>query len=578
MVVETVFAGSDTPLPPLVSSADEAAHWASWAGYEDIKACTLAGFNRLSTSDPDRILEPRWKESGMNTLAQVDAACRDHGMTIGLNGHNAQPEGPQPLIRETPPGQPYPSDALGPLKGAVEAVRASIGAPMAIPAQSALSVTSLAVQGFADVETLAGFAPTSLYALTIARSGERKSSCDRQFMQALRAHERDCEAERRDDMNTWQNDVALWRQSRDAILGDMKKKGGDRNAAKADLTALGGEPPAPPSQCRTATEPTFEGLTKLFIEGQPSLGLISDEGGQFLGGHGMNSDNKQKTLAGLNSLWDGAPIRRTRAGDGSTTLYSKRLALHLMVQPEVAHGVMSDALAGSIGFLPRCLICEPASTIGTRVSSVLQANAAPIDAFAARLTAILCRSMPMRDPETRELEPRRLPLSAPARSMLIEFSDHVERAQAPGGEFNSITGYASKAQEQAARIAGVLTLWADLDAGEVQPETMANAITLAEYYLSEAARLADGATIPPDIAQAERLRLWLVNNWHQSEILPGDILQYGPNSLRNRKTAGHAISILVQAGWLVPLEAGTVVRGKNRREAYAVQKGGENGV
>jgi hypothetical protein len=37
------------------------------------------------------------------------------------------------------------------------------------------------------------------------------------------------------------------------------------------------EPSAPPSADRTVTEPTFEGLTKLFATGQPSLGLFSDE-------------------------------------------------------------------------------------------------------------------------------------------------------------------------------------------------------------------------------------------------------------------------------------------------------------
>lgn len=487
-------------------------------------------------------------------------------------------EGPQNLIREATQGQLYPLEALGPLRAAVEAVQASTGAPVAIPAQSALSVASLAVQGFADVETLAGFSPMSIYALTIARSGERKSSCDRPFMQALKDHEREREAQHREAVTMWQNDVALWRQSRDSVIGTMKKKGADRDAAKADLVALGCEPAAPPSQSRTTAEPTFEGLTKLFMEGQPSIGLFSDEGGQFLGGHGMNSDNKQKTLAGLNGMWDGTPIRRTRAGDGAITLYGKRLALHLMVQPEVAHGVMADTLAGGIGFLPRCLICDPVSTIGTRISKALRFNPGPVEAFSARLSAILVRAMPMRDPETQELEPRRLHLSSAARHLLTEFSDHVETGQSPGGEYESVTGYASKAQEQAARIAGVLTLWADIDAIEVPPETMANAISLADFYLGEAVRLADGAVIPPDIARAEKLRCWIVENWTEAEILPGDILRLGPNSLRNRKDAGQAIGILVQAGWLTPLEAGSVVRGISRREAYRVQRGDENGV
>ena len=63
-------------------------------------------------------------------------------------------EGPQPLLRPIPPGADYPVDALGPLAEAVRAVQGMTLAPMAIPAQSALAVASLAVQGFAHVETL----------------------------------------------------------------------------------------------------------------------------------------------------------------------------------------------------------------------------------------------------------------------------------------------------------------------------------------------------------------------------------------------------------------------------------------
>ena len=65
-------------------------------------------------------------------------------------------EGPQPLIREIPARQTYPIEALGPLRTAVEAVQGMTQSPMAIPAASALATASLAVQGFADVETLGG--------------------------------------------------------------------------------------------------------------------------------------------------------------------------------------------------------------------------------------------------------------------------------------------------------------------------------------------------------------------------------------------------------------------------------------
>ena len=55
-------------------------------------------------------------------------------------------EGPQPLLREIPPGEAFPLAALGPLRAAVEAVHDITQAPVGIAAQSALSVASLAVR------------------------------------------------------------------------------------------------------------------------------------------------------------------------------------------------------------------------------------------------------------------------------------------------------------------------------------------------------------------------------------------------------------------------------------------------
>ena len=52
----------------------------------------------------------------------------------------------------------------------------------------------------------------------------------------------------------------------------------------------------------------------------------------------------------------------------------------------------------------------------------------------------------------------------------------------------------------------MLTLWGDLNATAVTVEVMADAIELAEFYLSEASRLADAATISAETAKAEVLR------------------------------------------------------------------------
>ena len=484
------------------------------------------------------------------------------------------PEGPQPLVRDITPGAAYPVHALGPLRGAVEAVQGITQAPLAIPAQSALAVASLAVQGFADVDTLGGPRALSLYALTIARSGERKSACDAPLMTALREHEREQATAQRDAMESWRNAQALWKGERDRILLDAKKgKGEKRTAAQADLEALGPEPDAPPSADRTVTEPTFEGLTKLFATGQPSLGLFSDEGGQFLGGHAMNSDNRQKTLAALNDLWQGNPIRRTRSGDGHATLYGRRLAVHLMVQPTVARGFMADPLAADTGFLPRFLMCEPPSALGTRMQANARRDDMALGAFGARLRAILETPMPM-DPDTRELQPSILGLAPDARTLLAGFADATEAAQADGGDLAHITGTASKAAEQAARIAGVLTLWRDLEAQQVQPSDMADAITLAQFYLSEASRLASAATVSAEIDKAETLRRWLLESWPHPEIMVRDVVRLGPNALRESPKARAALGILEKHGWLARLDEGAIVRGAARAEAWRIVRGG----
>lgn len=484
-----------------------------------------------------------------------------------------QPEGPQPLIRETPLGQTFPVDALGVLGPAVEAVQGQTLAPVAIPSASALAVASLAVQGFADVETLAGYRPTSLFLLTVAKSGERKSSCDGLLLAELRKFEKAAHDTYRQAMSNWKVEVAFWKGERDRILSNGRgKKGKERTGSQADLRALGEEPAAPPVPDRTVSEPTFEGLTRKFSEGMPSLGLLSDEAGQFLGGHAMTKDHRQKTLAALNQVWDGSAIQRTRAGEGSTVLYGRRLACHLMAQPGVVRTFFSDPLTTDIGFAARFLICEPPSTIGTRLQEKVARNPAALNDFGLRLKQILETPMPM-DPFTRALNPRQLKLTPPARNMLEAFSDEVETKQIPGGEFAQITGAASKAAENAARIAGVLTLWGNLDATEVGPDEMAHGIKLAEFYLSEAARLADAANISPEIERAERLRQWLMDEWHEQEILTSDVVQRGPGrALREAPAARAALELLERFGWLKRLDAGTKVRGRNRKEAWKVVK------
>jgi hypothetical protein len=67
------------------------------------------------------------------------------------------PEPPRPLIRELPPADPFPVEALGDVLGAAtRAINDRVQCPLAMSGQSTLAAATLAAQGYADVELPTG--------------------------------------------------------------------------------------------------------------------------------------------------------------------------------------------------------------------------------------------------------------------------------------------------------------------------------------------------------------------------------------------------------------------------------------
>src|SRR5262245_55680951 len=67
-------------------------------------------------------------------------------------GEELRPEAPRPLMRELPPADPFPVDALGEvLAPAARAVNDRVQAPLAICGQSVLAAANLATQAHVNV-------------------------------------------------------------------------------------------------------------------------------------------------------------------------------------------------------------------------------------------------------------------------------------------------------------------------------------------------------------------------------------------------------------------------------------------
>jgi Protein of unknown function (DUF3987) len=353
----------------------------------------------------------------------------------------------------------------------------------------------------------------------------------------------------------------------------VKKAKGDRARIKQTLDALG-TPPLPPLEpVLTCSEPTYEGMCKLLAVGQPSIGIFAAEGGQFVGGHGMADDAKLRTASGLSKVWDGEPLDRVRANDGFTVLPGRRVAIHLMVQPDVAAIWFGDRLLVEQGLLSRVLLTAPRSASGTRMWKEPQPESdATMKRYGARILDILERPLPLAEGMRNELSPRGLLLSPDARRVWIGFHDHVEERLIPGGELEAVRGLANKLPEHAARIAAVLALADNIETGAVGTAEMEAGILLAQHYAAEAMRLFGASRVSSELREAQQLLGWLLNTWREPHVSLPDIYQRGPSAIRDKAHAHSAVGILMDHGWLIEAGAGEI-DGTPRRETWLIVRG-----
>jgi Protein of unknown function (DUF3987) len=277
----------------------------------------------------------------------------------------------------------------------------------------------------------------------------------------------------------------------------------------------------------------------------------------------------------LSTVWDGEPIKRVRAADGITVLPGRRLALHLMAQPDVAAVMLNDPLLHGQGLLSRMLATAPDASSGRRMwREPSETTPRAIEKYGNHLLNILERPLPLMTGSRNQLEPRALLLSSDARQLWIDFYNYVEQQIAFGGELEPIRGLANKLPEHAARMASVLAMIHDIEASEVGCAEMKAGIELAEHFAIEALRLFNASRVDADLLLAQRLLNWVLCSWNEPAISLPDIYQRSLNAIGDQATARKMVAILEDHGWLVKIPAGAVVGAHRRRDAWRIVRGG----
>ena len=379
------------------------------------------------------------------------------------NDADVWPE-PKPLEAVTATVEAFPFRALGPILGsAAQAIAADVQTPDALAGGSVLAAASLASSPLANVCMPHGQrAPLSLYVITGAASGDRKSATDAVACHSIDEQRKQQARKHAEAMLAWESENA-----------DRKKSEQSR---------------PPYAQVLTTSNATIEGIAKL-LKTQSSIGVFSAEGGEMLGGHSLRDDKRMAGLSFYLKAWGAEALDSLRGGDGLSVLLGRRVSLHVLVQPVILGQLLADPMAQGQGLLARCLIAQPETLAGSRLyRQVDPLENSAVVRFNDRIRELLDQKPRTWDTgDGFELKPDDLHMTPEARAAWVQFYNQVEQAQAPGGELASARPFASKAAEHAARIAGVVALVERsncIDFAHIQ-----GGIELSSFYLNEHLRL-----------------------------------------------------------------------------------------
>lgn len=462
----------------------------------------------------------------------------------------------QPFLSSFPVGSLPQS-----IQNAVFEVQAKTQAPMALVAASALGAISLACQNSVDVCRLNGLiSACSLYLITLADSGERKSTVDSLLMQAITAFDAAqavkatlAHAQYKADKKAFAIEQKIIERS----LGSaIKNNNENTEEVRKKLTEFLSTEPLKPKQLRLVySDATAEAIKFSLHENSSSIGIMSDEAGVIFSGRVL------RDLGLINQLWSGSQLHIDRT-DESFVVSNPRLTLSLMVQK----GVLDEYLevrgksARDIGFFARSLICYPNTTQGYRTIPsfpMLQSTGA-LDMFQARITELLNQNVI----DVEKGVPRAiLKFSAEAQNYWTNWYNNVELDIRQGSNLHDIKDYASKASENLARLAALFHFFEGI-AGDISYDTVCRAATICEWYMWEFKRLFSPVPeMPIDVADANEIEQWLRNLLNQhpgwNEIEKSHLARFGPNYLRkDRSRLEMAIQCLIFNGRILIVRRG----------------------
>lgn len=421
---------------------------------------------------------------------------------------------PQDLVTDVK-AEAYPIEHLPEdIRGAIEEVQSFVQAPIPLVAASALAAISLAGQAHVDAERdkhLKG--PAGLFFLTIADSGERKSSCDGYFSSAIKHYEKAEEIKAKPEIQNYEADLKAWTAKSGGLtekIRQLSKDGKPTNAQEAALRELEREKPVRPKVPKLYySDVTPEALGFCLATKWPSAGIVSSEAGSVFGSHAMGKESAMRNFAMLNQLWDGGSMEVDRRTSESFKVRGARLTMALQVQEPVLlefFRATGETARGS-GFAARFLISCPESTQGNRPFKDSPDVWVKLDEFNRRIAEILNEPVPTNEDGT--LNPVLMSMTEDAKALWTEYHNETEAQTCNNGALVAIRDVASKVPDNVARLAALLAKFEGRTI--INKPSLESAMHVVAWHLNESLKFLGGMALPAEMADAARVDKWLID-------------------------------------------------------------------
>ena len=459
---------------------------------------------------------------------------------------------PSQLVPDAGKPSPYPVDDLPAIiRDAIHAIAETAYAPVALAGQCVIGAAVYLALTRADAETATGGRmPINTAMLSLADSGDRKSTCHKLAFLPIGNQQQDLAREQQRQLDDYNDGM---KGLKGKALADYQES----NSVCSDTTTI-------------YSDVTFERIAGDLISGKPLVFWDTDEGGQMLGGHSMKSETRVATIGGMTKLLDDGSVSRMRSrsnAEASGSAFNRRFTIHLMAQEVAVQEALRDPLLRGQGFLPRFLLTAPESLKGTRTLTRegydKQRERSNTDRrlkrYWARVTELMA-SKEYIDQATGEVNPPVLPLTNAAHGLWLDLYNSTEIESGRFGELGQISAFASRTGDQARKLATALAVFEKLD--HVDAECMRSAIALVRHSVSEWLRHTASATADKDLQSAATVIDWLTaperaHKW--SEFTRDQFGKSGFKPFRPAAKRDEVLATLVQNHHLLTTDSRTFV-------------------